>query len=284
MTVIRSTRRMCSDRCRKQDSRRRLAEALQKVKAAEREKAILKEANRIKRERKESKRAARQADVAERSAAMKRVNIGGNYEVKRLSVTDIPTECPKGLAEWVICDPPYPAEYLPLYSDLSRAAKHMLKPGGLLICMTGHAHLKDNMARLSEHLTYHWTMCYMMGGQAANMHVKHANVGWKPVLLYSNGPYTGPWFGDVCNSKANDKEHHHWGQSESGMMDLVKRFVKPGDLVVDPFLGGGTTGVAALLSGAFFMGYDVDQECVDTAKVRLSKLAADINASNKAAA
>ena len=38
----------------------------------------------------------------------------------------------------------------------------------------------------------------------------------------------------------NDKRFHHWGQSESGMADIINRFSKPGDTILDPSMGGGT--------------------------------------------
>jgi DNA modification methylase len=39
--------------------------------------------------------------------------------------------------------------------------------------------------------------------------------------------------------------------------------------VLDPFLGGGTTGVVALDLGCRFIGYDVDQIAVGTALNRM---------------
>ena len=69
------------------------------------------------------------------------------------------------------------------------------------------------------------------------------------------------------------------------MLDIMRALqVQSKDMVVDPFVGGGATGAAALLRGAWFVGGDNKQDSVDESKVRLSKLAADINASNKAAA
>jgi hypothetical protein len=56
---------------------------------------------------------------------------------------------------------------------------------------------------------------------------RKVNTFWKPILVYGNTP---DWFGDVTRSETNnnDKSHHHWGQSISGMVDLVQRLTKPG--------------------------------------------------------
>ncbi len=45
---------------------------------------------------------------------------------------------------------------------------------------------------------------------------------------------------------------------------------KPGSLILDPFCGGGTTGVAAVLEGFNFAGIDREQPYVDIARARIS--------------
>lgn len=51
--------------------------------------------------------------------------------------------------------------------------------------------------------------------------------------------------------------------------DLVKRHSNQGDLVVDPYMGSGTTGVAALREDRRFVGGDIDEEFVNKAKTRI---------------
>ena len=93
----------------------------------------------------------------------------------------------------------------------------------------------------------------------------------RPAFFITAGHRDGGWFGDVARSDTNDndKVHHHWGQSESGMHNLMRRFVLPGQFVCDPFLGGGTTVLVALALGASFLGCDVDEFAIQTTKARL---------------
>ena len=56
------------------------------------------------------------------------------------------------------------------------------------------------------------------------------------------------------------------------MAEIVKRFTKPGDTVLDPFCGGGTTGVAALKNGRKFIGVDIDEAAIETTKRRIAAL------------
>lgn len=194
------------------------------------------------------------------------------YRLVEGSVTGLLDE-PAASVDLVITDPPYPQEFLPLYGDLARGAAHVLKPGGLLLCMSGQSWLPQIFAQMDGPLEYLWTLSYLTpGGQATQVFPRKVNTFWKPILVYCQGAYAGDWYGDVTKSDVNDndKEHHHWGQSASGMRDLMKRFVLPGHVVLDPFLGGGTTAVVALEMGASFIGFDINPEALLTTRARLS--------------
>ncbi|HUU93728.1 MAG TPA: DNA modification methylase [Phycisphaerae bacterium] len=176
--------------------------------------------------------------------------------------------------DWIITDPPYPKKYLPVYGELGSFAARVLKPGGSLVCMAGQSFLPEVMALLSEHLTYNWSLAYLTpGGQAVQVWERRVNCFFKPLLWFVKGKYTGEWVGDVCRSNPNDndKEHHHWGQSESGMADIIDRFTFPGETICDPFCGGGTTGVVAVRMNRLFVGIDKDEEAVATTLRRLTE-------------
>jgi len=167
----------------------------------------------------------------------------------------------------VITDPPYPQEFLSVFTELAEGCKAAGVP--LVAVMSGQSYLPEVMRRLCEHLRYRWTLAYMTpGGQAVQQWQAKVNTAWKPVLLFGDAV---EWFGDVAISKPNDndKRFHGWGQSESGMADLVERLTKPGQLVCDPFLGGGTTAVVSLALGRRFVGCDIDATPVEQTKARV---------------
>ena len=158
---------------------------------------------------------------------------------------------------------------------LAKKAAEWLPDGGSLVVMVGQSYLPEILALMTPHLTYHWTLAYLTpGGQAVQLWKRNVNTFWKPVLWFVKGKYAGKWSGDVVKSAPNDndKAHHEWGQSESGMQDLVDRFVEPGQVVLDPFCGAGTTGIAVLRAGGFFIGIDKDQKNVEISAARLSNV------------
>ena len=58
-------------------------------------------------------------------------------------------------------------------------------------------------------------------------------------------------------------------------VDLVRRCIElysyRGDTVLDPFMGSGTTGVAAVVTGRKWVGYEVDPGYVDLALERIRR-------------
>lgn len=177
-----------------------------------------------------------------------------------------------GSIDVIITDPPYPREFVPLYGDLARLAAHVLKPGGSLLAMAGQSYIPDLLALMTPHLRYHWTVAYMTPGQSTQIFPRRVMPSWKPVFWFVNGDYDGPWHGDVINSAANDKRFHHWGQSESGMGALIERFTDAGDVILDPFCGGGTTGKVALDLGRGFIGIDTDTAHIATSLRRMGEV------------
>lgn len=173
----------------------------------------------------------------------------------------------------IITDPPYTKECVPLYGQLAQVANYILKSGGSLVAMCGQSYLPEIYSGMTQHLEYHWTWCYLTPGAQSPVAVsnyKRVNSFWKPVLWFTKGKYSGPQIGDVIKSDKNDKRYHRWGQSEVGMVQLIERVTGPGDLVLDPFLGGGTTALACYRLGRRFIGIDIDESAIETTKERLN--------------
>ncbi len=173
--------------------------------------------------------------------------------------------------DFIITDPPYPKEYLELYSILAKRSLEWLKPGGLLIVMCGLFYISEIYNRLNEYLEYHWTAVYLMPGLLKPIRLMNVNSSWKPLLIYSKDKYKGKMFSDVFTSPHRDKKYHVWGQSEEGMYSIISGICLPGQYILDPFCGAGSTGIAALKNGCLFDGIDIDIKSVNITKGRLNE-------------
>lgn len=171
----------------------------------------------------------------------------------------------------IITDPPYPHEFLPLLADLAAWSDKVLAPDGILAVLFGKTYLPEVFRLLDGHRPYRWTMCYFTPGPSYVSHAKRVHSNWKPVLVYGGGPR----FGDVVRAEGGDadaKEQHHWGQDYNAFHTIVERLTVPGATVVDPFMGSGTTLLAAKALGRHAIGCDINSEHVATAKARLGCL------------
>jgi site-specific DNA-methyltransferase (adenine-specific) len=127
---------------------------------------------------------------------------------------------------------------------------------------------------MAKHIKYYWTCAYLLPGQPTPLRRRQVNCSWKPLLVFSNGDYKGKIFSDVFRSDENDKTFHKWGQSESGMTSIITQVCIPGQFILDPFCGAGTTGVAAIKHGCLFHGLDKDSANTAISRVRIKDGAA----------
>lgn len=78
----------------------------------------------------------------------------------------------------------------------------------------------------------------------------------------------GPFDGCIHQSVRRADKHHITGKPTELMRDLV-RIVPDGGRVLDPFAGSATTGVAALLEGKRFTGFEYSTEYTAIGRLRL---------------
>lgn len=80
------------------------------------------------------------------------------------------------------------------------------------------------------------------------------------------------WFSDIQLVKNVSKsEYHHPCPVPVELMErIIKLISNEGDLIVDPFSGIGTTGVACVNTNRRFIGYEVDPLYANTAKERIA--------------
>ena len=98
---------------------------------------------------------------------------------------------------------------------------------------------------------------------------------YKPLMHYyklkQNGKRPVPLqdIGDVIFSKAAPKDDHDWEQSPIEAEHMIKPLTVEKELVLDPFMGSGTTGLAALQLNRRFIGIEIEKDHFTTAKARL---------------
>ena len=177
-----------------------------------------------------------------------------------------------GSVDCIITDPPYPVEFIECWTKLSRFAKRVLKPHGYCIAYSGQMNLPEVIKRMGEYLDYYWTFSLMHTGSKQLINGRGIFCGWKPILIFQNGfnKLDRP-IDDFITGTGTEKNSHKWQQAERELNHLIDSFTIKGDLICEPFAGGGTTVVAALKSNRSIIASEIDEASYNIAKKRISE-------------
>lgn len=162
------------------------------------------------------------------------------------------------------------------YDDLGALAARVLRPGGVLVVYLGAAYFTAPVLALTSHgLEGFCAGTFLHRGENSHVFAIKSNIGSSPILFFSKGKYfPRAVFNNTIRDEGPEKNWHPWQQGLAGFMDHVEAFSEPGDLVIDPFLGGGTAAVAAQRLGRRFIGCDCDPLAVENSIRRLKAEAA----------
>jgi 16S rRNA G966 N2-methylase RsmD len=172
-------------------------------------------------------------------------------------------------------DPPYGSQYLPLYDDLARLAVRVLKDGGSLVTYVGNYAIPQVIDMMeSAGLKYWWTLAVNLEGSFGRHHQRKVSIKWKPLLWFVKGdkPNTIDYMSDAIDSNRPSKIIQDWEQSTIDAEHVISRLTVENQTVLDPLMGSGTTGAAALKLKRKFIGIEIDSGKFERARARLSKV------------
>jgi len=188
---------------------------------------------------------------------------------------------PPNSVDLIFTDPPYLRECLPCYRWLAQEARRVLKPGGFVLAMCGGLWLNRIFRFFDEAgLIFYWKYELYMGGPEIsrvwpggrrNTEIS-IQVNAKPILAYCKGfSRSQVSTTTLLCSGGRDKRYHPWGQDVMSACYCISSFSRPGDLVLDPFIGGGTTAVACEQLGRRWICGDLDPHALATTAERLKQ-------------
>ena len=206
---------------------------------------------------------------------------------------DVALKMPPGSVDTIFTDPPYIKElWENAYGKLYRIAAHTLKPSGYLITYCPQTHLSEIMDILRwgnacgipvggpPKLEYFWEISSLNISQSTAMnHQRGAICLHKPILVFQKPPMKRPQkcFTDVVRGK-RQKSYHPWQQSIHDVLSVISRFMTPGQVLLDPFAGSGTSLIAGKLLGMQWIGCELNPETHAIACQRMEQQAIDLSA------
>jgi DNA modification methylase len=217
---------------------------------------------------------------------------------------------PDNSVDLIIADPPYNlgknygnnidlkerTEYQLFTLNWLKEAKRILKPGGSLFCFMGVKFIARLYITLEEDLaltpqgwiTWHYTQGI---GRKKGFSPRHEDILWfskgadaafnlddvrvPQKYFRKRNNMTGANPGDVWQFShvhycAAERLPHPTQKPEALIERIIAAASNPGDLILDPFLGSGTTARVAKILGRNSIGFDINPEYVQMAEERLN--------------
>jgi len=173
----------------------------------------------------------------------------------------------------IFTDPPYDRRNIPIYQALAEFGSRVLLPGGSLLVYAPHYALPEILSAMTGKLRYFWTIAVVHKGNKALMREYGIRVWFKPLLWYVKGDRYNKQqiIRDVIESEP-EKYEHEWQQSVVEARFAIEHLTEPGDLVVDPLAGSGTTLIAAEACNRRWFGIEQDTKTAKLATERLRRI------------
>jgi site-specific DNA-methyltransferase (adenine-specific) len=181
-----------------------------------------------------------------------------------------------GSIDAVVTDPPYGVglaynshddsveQYFRLMIDFMDLALPIIN-GGLLALTPGMKHLNWWYAEYPPD----WTLAWFKSNQCSRNPFGGFNT-WEPILFYGKSTISQ----DAFNRPIRHQEgvgNHPCPKDLGSWKTLIDRLgISEGATILDPFMGSGTTGVAAVQTGRNFIGIEIDENYYNIACKRIA--------------
>ena len=147
-------------------------------------------------------------------------------------------------------------------------------PKFLCLAYAGQMYLPAVLAAMARHLEYWWTFAISVADQPKPIFARSVQAKWKPVVAFAKRPIkqAANWLADLLDGGGRDDRYHEWGQAEAEAVYLIRRLTEPGQLVVDPYAGGGAFLAACKASNRRWLATERHEATALVARKRLAEM------------
>ena len=181
----------------------------------------------------------------------------------------------------IFTDPPYTKDLLYLSDELATLAQRCLKPGASLVVISPNSgesfeYYFDTIRKFG--LKFYNYKALLHDGDTARLDYYRIWADHKPLLWFfksrsddnNNLPTMYLDVHNTVHSRAPSKMLHEWEQSIVEAKYMINALTVEGMTVLDPFMGSGTTGKAAISQKRNFIGVEIDEVYFMVAQAQLS--------------
>lgn len=180
---------------------------------------------------------------------------------------------PDNSIDAVITDPPYGVgiPYSGLFDDTPEYARELItcliNEGRRISKVTLFPSGKyENELWVMKNYPPDWRICWYKGAQSTASPIGFSD--WEMIFVYGKDIFR--YLHDYMAVRTTKADNGHPCPKDVRWATwLIGKFTKPRDIIFDPFMGSGTTGVAALQLGRRFVGCEIEPLYFDISKKRI---------------
>ena len=192
---------------------------------------------------------------------------GEGWTLYNADCLDVLPTLEAGSIDAVITDPPYEVDYADwdvFNGQWLEAARQAAK----VVAFT------PGIVNVCRYPPPTWILCWAKPG-STRRNITGGFNHWEPVLMYGKRRVWVDYKNlPVISNIHKGKIDHPCPKPVKLAEWLVEILSDPGDVILDPFMGSGTTGVACLNTGRRFIGIELDPGYFDIARQRLEAASA----------
>lgn len=182
---------------------------------------------------------------------------------------ELSRDIPDDSVSMIITDPLYHAQHMHYYGWLAETAARVLKPGAWMFAYGGWITKEVLDLMYGKGMDYFMTIALVNKAGYPRWWSKKLMIGFKPVYVFTKGaPTIMKWQANLADSDMMDKRYHAYGQGTGFAIEKIDMFTQPGDIVFDPFMGGGQIAEASIVAGRRYLAFDIDPVTCEKARKR----------------
>ena len=184
---------------------------------------------------------------------------------------------PDKSVDLILTDPPYnvsKAEWdidvLDLLDNCAKECSRIIKTDGLILWFVPTKYMIQIGNIICKYIPYRWQFIWYMPNRIGGL----ASIGFSKytsVLIFSNAKSVHKNMQDIRVSKWEKMKEHPTPKPKNLIRYLVKNCSNDNDLILDPFMGSGTTALACKQLNRRWVGFEISPEYCKIIQKRLSQ-------------
>jgi len=179
---------------------------------------------------------------------------------------------PDESVDLIFTDPVY--DRIDDYRWLAETAVRALKPDSACLVWVATPLLPDVIKSINGQLTWRWQLIHYKPGRVVEKFGAAGFCKYEILLWYDKGRLPRRRWMDVFQSmpfqsKLPQSLNHDWSKDPDALAKVVEHFSKIGQILFDPFTGGGTVPAVCKMLGRRWLAFEIDPGTAERARERV---------------